>query len=261
MLDFHNHVIPGVDDGAADDAQAAAALRAFREQGVETLIATPHINGLLTLRPEALEERLAEIDAGWQRLQDIVLEGFPGMHVHRGAEIMLDTPTPDLGDSRLRLAGGRFALVEFPYMTVPPRSRFVLQHLVAAGVTPVIAHPERYMGMAAFSELPVEWKSAGALLQVNAGSVTGRYGPKARENAIGLLERGLADYLCSDFHARGRPSTAHALSILREMGAGEQAGTLTAVNPARLLEGEPPVPVEPIPRQTGLMQRLRQWLG
>ena len=77
----------------------------------------------------------------------------------------------------------------------------------------------------------------------------------------GINDRGLADYLCSDFHARGRPSTAHALSILREMGAGEQAGTLTAVNPARLLEGEPPVPVEPIPRQTGLMQRLRQWLG
>jgi protein-tyrosine phosphatase len=260
LVDFHNHVIPGVDDGATDDSQAAAALQAFSEQGIDTVIATPHISGMLTLRPPELQERLAEIDAGWRRLERIVREQHALARVYRGAEIMLDIPQPELTDERLRLAGGNFALVEFPYMTVPPRSRAVLEHLVRAGIIPVIAHPERYVGIAPLSTLPAEWKEAGALLQINAGSITGRYGPQARVNALALLERGSADYLCSDYHARGRPSTAHALEILAELGAEEQGVLLARVNPLRLLEGNRPLPVPPTARPSGLMQRLRQWL-
>ncbi|CAN5675400.1 tyrosine protein phosphatase [soil metagenome] len=260
MVDFHNHVIPGVDDGATDDRQAAAALQVFAEHGFDTIVATPHVSGSLTLRDDALGERLAEIDVGWRRIEAIASEQFPSLRVLRGAEVMLDTPNLVLEDERLRLAGGRFALVEFPYMTVPPQSHVVLQTLVRAGITPIIAHPERYVGMAPNSGLPVEWRRAGALLQINAGSVTGRYGPHARETALGLLERGLADYLCSDFHARGRPSTRHALELLAELGAEDQGELLVGVNPRRLLEGDQPVPVPALPRQTGLMQRLRQWL-
>jgi protein-tyrosine phosphatase len=258
LLDFHNHVIPAVDDGAADDEQAAAALQAFVAQGVMVVIATPHVNGLLTLRPEALQKRLAEIDDGWSRLERIA--GGIDVRIHRGAEVMLDTPAPDFTDKRLRLAGGAYVLVEFPYMSVPPRSDAVLRHIRLTGRVPVIAHPERYHGVVEASPLPADWKEVGALLQINAGSVTGRYGPQARANAIDLLQRGLADYVCSDFHARGQPLTSKALRALEEAGAGEQADLLIRVNPLRLLEGAPPLKVPALPRQAGFMDRLRQWL-
>jgi protein-tyrosine phosphatase len=260
LLDFHNHVIPGVDDGAADNEQAAAALQAFSDQSINTLIATPHINASLTLSPDLLHERLAEIDVAWERLTALASSRFPAMHLHRGAEIMLDTPQPVLDDPRLRLAGGRFALVEYPFMSVPPQSTSVLQLLVRAAVVPVIAHPERYMSLPATSPLPAEWKAAGALLQVNAGSIIGRYGPQARDNAFALLERGMADYICSDFHARSRPATAAARAVLAELGGGEIADILMTVNPRRLLDDEMPLPAPSLIRQHGMLGRIREWL-
>jgi protein-tyrosine phosphatase len=66
------------------------------------------------------------------------------MAVHRGAEVALDTPDPDLSDDRVRLAGTRFVLVEFAYMTVPPNAGSVLRRIRDAGWVPVLAHPERY---------------------------------------------------------------------------------------------------------------------
>lgn len=261
MIDFHNHVIPGVDDGASDPEEAAKALRAFAAQGVTGVIATPHVDGSLTLRPAELAERLREIDAGWARLSEVAASDGSDVQVWRGAEVMLDTPEPEIADERLRLAGGRFALVEYPFMSVPPQSSRVLRHLLEAGVTPVLAHPERYQGMLPDSPLPSEWKAAGALLQVNAGSLTGKYGPQARSVALGLLEHGLVDYICSDYHARGRPATAGARELLVELDGAEHAELLMKVNPGRLLEGLGPLPVPPLRAQQGLWQRFRRWIA
>ncbi|HSK20597.1 MAG TPA: CpsB/CapC family capsule biosynthesis tyrosine phosphatase [Longimicrobiales bacterium] len=259
-VDFHNHVIPGVDDGASDDAEAASALHAFLAHNTRQIIATPHVNGSLSLRPELLEERLREIDAGWVRLERIARENVPEMVVHRGAEVMLDTPEPDLSDERLRLAGTHFALCEYPFMTVPPNSTGVLNRLVAAGVTPIIAHPERYVGVDPRCVLPLRWRAAGALLQVNAGSLSGRYGEQARFNAFAILEHALADYICSDYHARGRPSTAGAAKLITDAGGEEQLQLLTSVNATRLLQGELPLPVAPLRLRLGVKDRLRRWM-
>jgi protein-tyrosine phosphatase len=261
LVDFHNHVIPGVDDGASDDMETSAALRAFAEQGVMHVVATPHVDGSLSARPGELARRLADIDEGWARLESIVSEHFPDMRVYRGAEVMLDTPEPDLADVRLRLNGGAYALVEYPFMMVPPNSTGVLQVLLRSGVTPIIAHPERYGGMMPSSSLPAAWVEHGALLQVNAGSITGRYGGSVRANALALLERGLAHYIASDFHARGRPSTAGARRILTEMGAEEHAELLSAVNPRRLLEGQGPLLVPALRPRRNVFGRLKRWFG
>jgi protein-tyrosine phosphatase len=259
-VDFHNHVIPGVDDGASSDDEAVEALRAFLLQDTRQIVATPHVNGSLTLRREAIAGRLREIDAGWDRLTALAREHVPGIRIERGAEVMLDTPEPDLSDERLRLAGTGFALCEYPYMTVPPNSTGVLQRLVTAGVTPIIAHPERYVGVDTRCTLPARWREAGAYLQVNAGSITGRYGQQAASNAFALLERGLADFICSDFHSRGRPSTAGARKLLAEGGGAEQMELLMLVNPRRMLQGSAPLAVAPLKLRVGLTDRLRRWL-
>jgi protein-tyrosine phosphatase len=258
-VDFHNHVIPGVDDGAVNPEESAHALRSLIEHGVTHVIATPHVDGSVTRRPEALQERLGAIDTGWAILQQLVNEQFPDLVVLRGAEVMLDAPDPILDDERLRLGGGRFVLVEYPFMMVPPHSPGVLRGVVAAGLTPVVAHPERYAGINPESELPARWRAAGALLQVNAGSITGRYGPQVRDNAFALLERGLADFICSDYHSRGRPSLNGARALLTELNAAEQSDLLLGINPRRLLEGQLPIPVPPLPRRRGMLRKLKQW--
>lgn len=254
MIDFHSHLIPGVDDGAADVEQAAAALAAFREQGVHTAVATPHVNGSLTRTPDALAARLAEIDAGWAALEGVA-EGS-GVRVLRGAEIMLDVPAPDLSDPRLRLAGTPAVLVEFPFMNVPPNALQALFELRMAGWLPVLAHPERYANASPDLADAAEWRRMGAALQVNAGSLLGRYGKTASMLAWGLVEHGLAAYLGSDYHARGRCAVAECRAELERRGGEHHARLLLEENPRRMLEGEPPLPVPPLSQRRPFWKRI-----
>jgi len=255
MIDFHNHVIPGVDDGAADLPQALEALAAFRAEQVTTVIATPHLSGVDTLAADTLEHALAPIDHAYETLRAAAAERLPDVRLERGAEVMLDVPLPDLSDPRVRLAGTQFVLVEFPWMGVPPNAAQALFELKMAGWTPVLAHPERYANAEQVLAQAAQWKHSGALLQVNAGSLLGRYGDQPRRIAWGLLETGWADYLCSDFHARGRLSTAAAVQALVEAGGASQAHLLTHENPSRLLAGQPPLPVGPLLRRRAPLWR------
>ena len=261
MLDFHNHIIPAVDDGAGSIEESRDALKAMAAQGVRQIICSPHFEASLTRSPSAFAPRMQAIDAGWDRLAALAASEFPHLRVERGVELMLDVPDPDLSDPRVRLAGTRFVLVEFPMMTVPPHSAHALGQLVDAGWSVILGHPERYYGLGRRPELATEWRDAGALLQVNAGSIVGRYGPEPQRLARLILERGLASYVASDFHARGRVLLEAARKEILAAGAKQQARLLFDRNPARILDGRPPVPVPamdwPAPSLTWV-ERLRR---
>ncbi len=258
VVDLHNHLMPGVDDGATDIEEARAALAAMREAGVVSLVATPHLKGSLTRQPEALEARLAELDGAWESLVALASAEFAELSLRRGVELMLDVPSPDLSDPRLRLAGGSFVLLEFPFMVVPPHSGHAIAELRMQGWKPVIAHPERYAGVDPRLEIVGEWRRYGGVLQVNVGSILGRYGEEARERSLELLERGWVDLLASDYHSRGRLLISSAAAQLKELGAEDQARQLLMDNPTRLLAGEDPLPVAPFPAQRSLWSRLRK---
>jgi protein-tyrosine phosphatase len=257
VIDFHNHLLAGVDDGATDPEQSREAIGALYEAGVRAVIVTPHLRGSFTERPEALADAFSYIDPAFAEFERMVAEEFPEVGVHRGVELMLDSPTVDLTDPRVRLAGTRFVLVEFPGMVVPQHSAQVLQRLSASGWRPVIAHPERYRNMED-PGMPDEWRAAGALLQSNAGSVAGRYGSRAEDLAWELLSRGCVDYLCSDYHARGRVPIEACRGAFEDVGGLESFDLLTRINPGRLLEGQEPLPVPPLERRLSLWQRLRR---
>ncbi len=238
--DFHNHMIPGVDDGAADAEESRRAVRALAAQGVRRLVATPHVDGSVTVAPSALDRRLAELDDGWRRLQDAVGDG--DVSLGRGAEIRLDVPDPNLSDDRLRLDGGPAVLVEFPYLRVPPRSAEVLRSIVTRGYRPVLAHPERYDGA---EDLAVvrSWIDAGVCMQVNAGSLWGEFGGPAQRRARRMLAEGLVHCLASDYHAHGDPPLARARALVEGAGGDAALRRLFVDNPSRILRGESPVAV------------------
>jgi protein-tyrosine phosphatase len=252
-VDFHNHLIPGVDDGAQTTEDVVSALSNFKQDGVTTFIATPHVDGGLTTRNELLVERLDEIDAAFVTLQRCAEQA--DMRVERGVELLLDVPDPDLSDARLRLAGGPFFLMEFPYMAVPPQSVRAVRSLSASQYQPIIAHPERYHNLVGTLELALEWKQNGAFLQVNGGSLLGRYGNEPRETALELLRRGWVDYICSDYHARGSTLVAEYRDVLQKAGA-EQAQLLMETNPTRMLNGQPPIPVPPLEIKRSMWGRV-----
>lgn len=259
MIDVHSHLMPAVDDGARSVEEALEAVGRFREAGVTRLATTPHLDGSLTQSPAELEVRLAQLDVAWARLL-AAGAATDGLTLARGAEVKLDTPVPDLHDERLRLGGTDYVLVEFPFLGIPPRSAEVLAGIRAEGYIPVVAHPERYEAAGSSLATLTAWRQAGAYLQVNCGSLVGRYGKPAADLAWRLLGMGAVDLLASDYHSRGRLYNGDSAALLEEVDADEQADLLLRVNPGRMLDGMPPLPVAPVVVRYGLWRRLSRVL-
>jgi len=260
FTDLHSHLVPGVDDGSRTLEDSRGGVQRLVDAGVRRIVTTPHLDGSITRDVARLAERLAGVDEAFDRLQNLVRSEFPGLELQRGHEVMLDIPDPDLRDPRVRLGTTGYVLVEWPGLRVPPSTVPVLRRLGEQGVKPIIAHPERYRELDPEVYLPGEWKSAGALLQVNHGSVVGRYGELPRKRALLLLERGWVDLMASDFHGRPHlsPNLLEARRTLLELGGGAQFGLLAGVNPARILRGEEPIPVPPLQLRSGVVEKLVQ---
>jgi protein-tyrosine phosphatase len=260
VVDLHNHLVPGVDDGARDIEGVLESVERMTRAGIRRIVTTPHIRAGLTLDGRDLAARLDEVERAWERAAEAIGREFPEVEYRLGHEVMLDVPDLDLSDPRLRLAGTDFVLVEWPRMHIPPATTRVIEGMVAAGYRPVIAHPERYVGMGSALDVVRSWREAGAALQVNYGSFVGRYGSDPRTNAFRLLRRGWADYLSTDFHGRSnlRLYKEEAWELLSELGARELLATLCVINPARLLRNEAPLPVEALPDERGFWARLKE---
>jgi len=264
LVDIHNHLVPGVDDGARDVDDALEALAAMHEQGVRRVVTTPHLDAGLLARPDAADRKLAEMDVAWGTLLAAASLRFPDVDLRRGHEIMLDVPSITVTDPRLRLGGGSAVLVEFPRMFVPSGSTEVLYNLRVAGWLPLVAHPERYVNVDAGNlDLVEDWRRVGASMAVNAGSLLGGFGATAQRSARELLARGWVDLLGSDYHARGgrRPLVLRdTWSLLVESGGEAQARLLLSHNPGRLMDGEQPDEVEPLRLDGGLRGLVRRIL-
>ncbi len=259
-VDIHSHLVPGVDDGSRTLDDALESIERMTRLGIRAILTTPHFNASILRVPDEAEARITEVEHAFAALHAAVEDRFPEVHLMRGFEVMLDDPDPDLSDARVRLDGTPFVLVEWPSMQVPPGTPAVIQRLRSQGHIPVIAHPERYHVGGSMVELAQLWKDAGAFLQVNHGSITGRYGGRVQKRGWDLLEAGLADYLASDHH--GRPhlelQLEGTLNAVEGMGAEESIQALLRTNPRRLIDGEEPFPVRPIRSTTGWKDRLKQ---
>jgi len=140
-----------------------------------------------------------------------------------------------------RLGEGRYVLVEAPYTSPVPRLPELIFAMTVKGVTPLFAHPER---CAEFQRpgRPAEAVAAGALLQLDLGALTGRYGKQARKVAESCLEQGLYAVAATDLHSPNgaREWVGEAMAALRARTGEREAGALLGERPFRLLRGEPP---------------------
>jgi protein-tyrosine phosphatase len=245
MIDIHSHLLPGVDDGSPSVEVSVPVLERFRQDGVTVLVCTPHL--------KATEAARAPIERHRRILAELVKHAPPVPELVLGWEIMLDAPGADLRAPHLHLGDSRAALVEFPRMHVPPGATQEILRIRMSGVTPVIAHPERYH--LCTPQVVREWRSVGAVIQMDAIMVFGN-APTSRL-ARKLLEEGLIDCIASDTHGDSR-SLRMARDWLEEIDAHEQAELLCTVNARRLLNREAVLPVTPIPETDhGMLSKLR----
>lgn len=249
MIDLHNHLLPGVDDGSRSVAQSLRVLGTFAEQGVSAVCLTPHL-----LASDAAGGRPADQDLAFAAL----LAAAPTTpRLHRGAEIMLDRPLPEsvARQRSVTLNGTQFVLVEFTRMVTFQTAAAALAHVVEIGLVPVLAHPERYA--CCTPEVVRRWRALGAVMQVDGTTLASSRGRGERARA--LVAEGLADILAGDNHGDGR-SLATARDFLRQHDGAVQAGLLLDANPAAILAGGRLEEVPPLALRTGVFSRLRNLL-
>lgn len=230
-IDIHTHILPGVDDGAHSMEDALAMAQMAVESGVHTVVATPHSSreprfaSLVESRVRAFQYRL--------RCEEIPLRVLPGM------EIFATEATPALlaEGALLPLNGTRYALVEFAFEEDPAFIEEILHGIRAVRFVPVVAHPERYACVADDPRLAADWRRDGCLIQVNKGSLLGRFGEEIRDTAVRLLRENVVTAIASDAHSPVMRTTemASAARYLKETFSPAIERALLFENPRRLL--------------------------
>lgn len=229
MIDLHCHLLPAIDDGAANTAVALEMARMAVADGIDTVFCTPHIY------PGLYENDAASIRQGVVVFQQTLNDAGIALNLSSGADAHL---VPDLL-SRLRadqvptLGGSRYFLLEPPHHVAPPRFEEHVFGLIAAGYVPLITHPERLTWIEGHHDAFRRLAERGAWLQITAGSLTGRFGGEARYWGERLLDEGCVHVLATDAHsANGRPP------LLAE-GREAAARWVGAVEAQLLVQGRP----------------------
>ena len=246
MIDLHCHLLPAVDDGSRSVEQSVAVLREMARHGVSAVCLTPH------LLASQLNRRFPNTyNRAYQALRT---EIPPIPAVYLGLEVMLDGPLDaDVATTRRgTLGGSRYILVEFPRTVSRAAAHRALTDVLAIGLIPVLAHPERYTCCS--PETVRTWRELGAKMQIDATTLISSRprGSRARE----LITHGLGDIIAADNHGDGRLIST-GFNLLSERGGIIQAELLVTQNPRRILEDEELLPVPPLELHNSIWQRIR----
>lgn len=231
VVDLHTHVLPGLDDGARDLAEAVAIVRAMAEDGVRIVVATPHVRHDYPTTPDQMEAALGS-------LRDAVEAAGIEVELRSGGEISLSTLEGlDAGAlARFGLGGNpHLLLLEFPYHGWPLSLVSDCARLLQSGTVPVIAHPERNAAVTNHLRELGRIVRAGGVVQLTAAAVDGRLGRSAATRARLLLDLELAHVIASDAHSPGVREAG--LSSAAAEAGGELGHWLTSAAPAALLAG------------------------
>lgn len=192
MIDIHSHLIFGVDDGPASLDESILMVKKAERAGVKVVIATPHVTHGNTDMQKIKNH--FKILLEYTRDFDISLK--------LGYEIFIGAWLLDFIRSKraYTLADSNFMLVEFPEDAIPVYSEVVIYEMLLRNITPIIAHPERNDSFIRQFDVLMDFRNRGCMLQIDAASIVGAFGVKARRFAKKLIRKGLADFIASDAH-------------------------------------------------------------
>ena len=257
MVDLHHHLLPGLDDGAADVATSLELARMALAEGITTVVCTPHtLDGVYDVERARATAALAVLTLA------LAEAGLP-LQIRLAGEVHLHESIPELLrlDAGVTLDGqGRYLLLELPHQGPPSSLPDFLFRLAAAGTTPLIAHPERNLAVRKNPALAIEWASRGVKLQLTAGSLTGAFGEPIRACAEQLLRAGAVHVVATDAHSPSKrpPLVQAAFAAATAIVGAEGAAALFLANPQRILAGESPetIVAPTPPRRRGLFAGL-----
>ena len=239
MIDLHSHILPELDDGAQNLHQSLEMARIAVQSGVTTMVATPH----------CIDGQAEDVRSMLKLMRSVLRENGLRLQLCSGMEIFGTRDTARLlrEGKLLTLNRSQYPLIEFNFHSDGYWETQILSDVIQAGYRPVVAHPERYSFIQHSPELLNRWVQMGCLLQINKGSLLGRFGSTTQSLSLELVDRGFATVVASDAHSTHSrtPWMAEVRTLLELEFALEAARYLLLDNPRRILKNEMVPPVEP----------------
>ena len=236
FVDIHCHLLPGIDDGAHSWEESLAMAEMAVNDGIKTVIVTPHQLGNfghnsgagIRQQTEALQSTLQS-------------HGLP-LNVLSGADVRIDESMVSKVKSGevLTLADRRrHLLLELPHELYFPLDG-VIDSLRAIGVDGILSHPERNQGILQSPSIIEDLLQIGCLMQVTAGSLMGTFGPRSQELSERMLAMNQVHFVATDAHGSRsrRPLIKRAFERVAELTSEETAIDVCCRNPAAVAAGE-----------------------
>jgi protein-tyrosine phosphatase len=238
MIDLHCHILPGIDDGAADLSTALEMASASVADGVSVVACTPHIlPGLYHNSGAQIRQATTQLQGALDR-EGISLKLVTGADNHVVPNFAKELRSGHL----LSLADTRYVLVEPPHHVAPPRLEEFFFELLTAGYVPILTHPERLTWVSSHYDAIQRLVRAGVWMQLTAGSLTGTFGRRAKHWAERMLDDGFAHILATDAHNVDRrpPDLAAGRESAAKRVGAEEAEHLVMTRPEGVLRDLPP---------------------
>lgn len=259
MIDFHNHVIPQIDDGAKTKEMALAMLRKAQEDGITCVVNTVHYQ-----HPKMTDSNTEYnyILEQTEKLQKVLKENNIAINIISFSEVYFRHNLSGLVNNPLNIIKDKYMLIEFENYAFPEKYQETLFKLQTKGITPIIAHPERYAPIQRDNSILNDWIEKDYIIQITCGSITGNFGKKSYDTAHEMLKNGQCHLIGSDAHNdRGRNfKLKECLSIIQEKYGAENKSILLR-NSENLLDGLPLKKTLKIKRNKSLIKKIKLWLN
>lgn len=244
MIDIHHHLLFDLDDGSRSLEMSLAMVEMAIADGITHIVCTPHSSERFRYQPLLNFERLTALQNAVGNRIELGL----GCDFHLMYENIEDAL---LNAAKYSINGKGYLLVEFPDYSISPNTAESFYSLRLSGMTPIITHPERNPMLLRQPERMGEWLDAGALVQITAGSLLGRFGTHAESVCHWLLQRNWVHFLATDAHnvTSRPPQLRPAYNIVEQKYGHETAERLCLTNPKAAWSGDP---VPPQPELLGL---------
>lgn len=236
MIDMHNHILFGVDDGAKTIDDSIKLINEEIKKGVSHIILTPHYNKNCVKFDEN------SIESNFNLLNDYVIKERLPVKLYLGNEVYFDSnfyEVLDKGNFKT-LDSSDYLLIEFSLIDVPDNIAEICYETRLKGYIPIIAHVEKYINLYTNPDMLKEVLNEGALLQVNASSIVGMESKEINKFVNYLLKHELISFAASDVHnmdSRGF-YLDEAYNIVKKSHGDAYADRIFKINQQKILLNE-----------------------
>ena len=235
MIDIHNHLLPGMDDGAESARETARMISIAVKEGITDIVSTCHVEAGMG------PEYMAKYKECFGRVQDFIARREISLHIYPGQELFYTDGIVDAlqREEVLTMNGTKHILVEFPVFESYQYIERALYRLQNAGYWPILAHVERYHSLRDW-KLIGQLREQGACIQVNASAVMGKAGHMTKWYCKQLLRKQYVDVIATDAHGskHRRPLLKECQAYVKRKFGKEYAKLVLETNPRKVLKGE-----------------------